>query len=72
MMATAAGKVIQGKPDWLKELTFIYRPVVLAKGERWCVQCGETMFVGDACPRCNGRQWIDPQRVLQPGEFVMG
>jgi hypothetical protein len=71
-MATVSRKMNREQPEWLKHLSLVYRPVVLAEGERWCVRCGETMFVGDACPRCNGRQWVDPRRVLQPGEFVRG
>ncbi len=53
-----------------ERLKIVANTIVLAPGERWCVRCGETMFNGNACPRCDGRAWIDPKLVLQPGEFV--
>ena len=43
--------------------------VSLGRAERWCATCGESMLSGEACPRCAGRDGIDPRQVLQSDEY---
>lgn len=44
--------------------------VELARGERWCVACGETASLSEReCQRCDGQVLVDAVTILRPNEY---